>query len=100
MDAEQYGEEAGLKDMNNISNINPAVFAKRKRANKIGLTLSMGAMGLGMIFLLWILSVLVFKGFQLWMSPYSRKAHRHPALKAAAWRMPLLGVYCWWVAVR
>lgn len=49
--------------MNNISNINPAIFAKRKRANKIGLTLSMGAMGLGMIFLLWILSVLVFKGF-------------------------------------
>ena len=49
--------------MNNISNINAAIFAKRKRANKIGLTLSMGAMGLGMIFLLWILSVLVFKGF-------------------------------------
>jgi phosphate transport system permease protein len=49
--------------MNTISNINPAIFAKRKRANKIGLTLSMGAMGLGMIFLLWILSVLVFKGF-------------------------------------
>ena len=38
--------------MNNISNINPAIFAKRKRTNKIGLTLSMGAMGLGMIFLL------------------------------------------------
>ena len=49
--------------MNTISNINPAIFAKRKRANKIGLTLSMGAMGLGMVFLLWILSVLVFKGF-------------------------------------
>ena len=49
--------------MNNMSNINPAIFAKRKRANKIGLTLSMGAMGLGMVFLLWILSVLVFKGF-------------------------------------
>ncbi len=49
--------------MNTNSNINPAIFAKRKRANKIGLTLSMCAMGLGMIFLLWILSVLVFKGF-------------------------------------
>jgi phosphate transport system permease protein len=49
--------------MNNTSNINKALFAKRKRDNKIGLTLSMGAMVLGMIFLLWILSVLVFKGF-------------------------------------
>ena len=37
--------------MNNISNIDPAVFARRKRTNKIGLALSMGAMGLGMIFL-------------------------------------------------
>ena len=45
------------------TNINPEVFARRKRANKIGLALSMGAMGLGMIFLFWILSVLVIKGF-------------------------------------
>ncbi len=49
--------------MNNISNIDQAIFAKRKRANKIGLALSTGAMALGMIFLLWILSVLIFKGF-------------------------------------
>jgi phosphate transport system permease protein len=49
--------------MNNTSNINPAIFAKRKRANKIGLTLSMGAMLLGMVFLFWILGVLLFKGF-------------------------------------
>ena len=49
--------------MNNISNIDQAIFARRKRANKIGLMLSTGAMALGMIFLLWILSVLVFKGF-------------------------------------
>ena len=49
--------------MNGTSNINPEVFARRKRANKIGLTLSMCAMGVGMIFLLWILSVLVIKGF-------------------------------------
>ena len=62
MDAEQYGEEAGLEIMNKATNINPEVFARRKRANKIGLTLSMGAMTLGMIFLLWILSVLLFKG--------------------------------------
>lgn len=63
MDVDQYGEEAGLKNMNNISNINQSLFAKRKRANKIGLSLSMGAMLLGMIFLFWILGVLLFKGF-------------------------------------
>jgi len=63
MDAQQYGEEAGLKNMSNFSNIDLSLFAKRKRANKIGLTLSIGAMVIGMIFLLWILSVLLFKGF-------------------------------------
>ena len=62
MDAEQHGEKAGIENMNNTSNINQSIFAKRKRANKIGLTLSMGAMVLGMIFLFWILSVLLFKG--------------------------------------
>lgn len=49
--------------MNNTSNINKEIFAKRKRVNKIGLSLSMTAMALGMIFLLWILSILVIKGF-------------------------------------
>ena len=63
MDVKQYGEETGLEIMNSTSNINPDVFARRKRANKLGLTLSMTAMGIGMVFLLWILSVLVIKGF-------------------------------------
>ena len=63
MDAEQYGEEAGPEIMNKATNINPEIFARRKRANKIGLTLSMAAMVLGMVFLFWILSVLVIKGF-------------------------------------
>jgi phosphate transport system permease protein len=63
VDVEQYGEEAGTEIMNQASNINPEVFARRKRANKIGLTLSMSAMVLGMIFLFWILSVLLIKGF-------------------------------------
>lgn len=49
--------------MNTATNINPQVFARRKRANRTGLTLSMCAMGLGMVFLFWILSVLVIKGF-------------------------------------
>lgn len=63
MDVDEYGEKARIKDMNNSSNINPAVFAKRKRANKIGLALSTSAMAIGMLFLLWILSVLFLKGF-------------------------------------
>lgn len=41
----------------------PAIYARRKRANFIGLVLSMSAMALGLIFLLWILSILMFKGF-------------------------------------
>jgi phosphate transport system permease protein len=49
--------------MSNFSNINSAIFAKRKRANKIGLVLSTAAMVLGMTFLLWILSILFIKGF-------------------------------------
>ncbi len=49
--------------MSQIANIDQAVFARRKRTNKIGLILSMFAMSLGMIFLLWILSVLFIKGF-------------------------------------
>lgn len=48
--------------MKNNANMNPAIYAKRKRANWIGMTLSMGAMVLGMIFLLWILSILFIKG--------------------------------------
>ena len=63
MDAKQYGEKTGVKNMNKTTNIDPALFSKRKRANKIGLTLSMSAMVLGMIFLLWILGVLFYKGF-------------------------------------
>lgn len=42
---------------------NPVLYAKRKRSNFIGLALSMAAMVLGMVFLLWILSILFYKGF-------------------------------------
>ena len=49
--------------MSQIVNIDQAVFAKRKRTNKIGLILSSFAMVLGMVFLIWILSVLFIKGF-------------------------------------
>ncbi|MCE7505858.1 phosphate ABC transporter permease PstA [Polynucleobacter sp. IMCC30063] len=49
--------------MNQVNHINQAVFAVRKRTNAIGLFLSMAAMTLGMLFLLWILSILFIKGF-------------------------------------
>lgn len=63
MDVGQYGEKTGVENMRGLSNINPAIFTKRKRTNKIGLVLSTGAMVLGMAFLLWILSILFIKGF-------------------------------------
>jgi len=40
-----------------------ALFNKRKRVNAIGLSLSLIAMSIGMVFLFWILSVLLYKGF-------------------------------------
>jgi phosphate transport system permease protein len=46
-----------------MNNVNQALYGKRKRSNFIGLTLSMISMGLGMIFLLWILMILFYKGF-------------------------------------
>ena len=49
--------------MNQATHINQVVFAVRKRTNAIVLFLSMAAMTLGMLFLLWILSILFIKGF-------------------------------------
>jgi len=46
-----------------MNNVNQAIYSKRKRSNFIGLALSMVSMTLGMIFLLWILSILFYKGF-------------------------------------
>jgi phosphate transport system permease protein len=46
-----------------MNNVNQELYAKRKRSNFIGLSLSMVSMTLGMIFLLWILSILFYKGF-------------------------------------
>ena len=44
-------------------NMDPSIYARRKRANFIGLVLSMSAMVIGVVFLLWILAILMFKGF-------------------------------------
>ena len=40
-----------------------AIYRRRKRVNRIGLTLSMAAMALGLVVLLWILAVLFKNGF-------------------------------------
>ncbi|MBU3606959.1 phosphate ABC transporter permease PstA [Polynucleobacter nymphae] len=49
--------------MSSNINLDMSVFARRKRVNKIGLTLSMIAMAIGMAGLIWILSILFIKGF-------------------------------------
>ena len=49
--------------MMNDVNFNRSIYSRRKRSNWIGLSLSMCAMTVGMVFLLWILSVLFIKGF-------------------------------------
>ena len=49
--------------MRTKSNMDPSIYAKRKRSNLIGLALSMSAMAIGLVFLLWILAILLFKGF-------------------------------------
>lgn len=57
------GSTHPVSKMNTQESINMSIYAKRKRTNLIGLFLSMSAMTLGLAFLLWILSVLFFKGF-------------------------------------
>lgn len=57
------GSTNPVRKMNTQESINMSIYAKRKRTNLIGLFLSMTAMTLGLAFLLWILSVLFFKGF-------------------------------------
>ena len=63
MDVSAHGRKTRAEIMNQATHINQAVFAVRKRTNAIGLFLSMVAMTLGMLFLLWILSILFIKGF-------------------------------------
>jgi len=49
--------------MTTRTNMDPSIYAQRKRANFFGLVLSMSAMAIGLIFLLWILLILTVKGF-------------------------------------
>lgn len=63
--------------MNVSSNMDLSIYARRKRANFIGLVLSMSAMIIGLAFLLWILSILMFKGFSA--LSFSMLTHSTPA---------------------
>jgi phosphate transport system permease protein len=51
--------------MNNtqLSNHNSGLFRRRKLSNTIGLSLSISAMAVGMLLLIWILALLFYKGF-------------------------------------
>jgi phosphate transport system permease protein len=49
--------------MSTKTNMDPSIYARRKRANLFGLVLSMSAMVIGLVLLLWILAILMFKGF-------------------------------------
>jgi phosphate transport system permease protein len=54
-----------------------SIYARRKRSNFIGMVLSMSAMIIGLAFLLWILSILMFKGFSA--LSFSMLTHSTPA---------------------
>jgi phosphate transport system permease protein len=49
--------------MSEAMKLKESLIAKRKRTNFVALILSMSAMTIGMVFLLWILSILFIKGF-------------------------------------
>ena len=63
--------------MNASTNMDLSIYARRKRSNFIGMVLSMSAMIIGLAFLLWILSILMFKGFSA--LSFSMLTHSTPA---------------------
>ena len=63
--------------MNASTNMDLSIYARRKRANFIGMVLSMSAMIIGLAFLLWILSILMFNGFSA--LSFSMLTHSTPA---------------------
>ena len=63
--------------MNASTNMDLSIYARRKRANFIGILLSMSAMIIGLAFLFWILSILMFKGFSA--LSFSMLTHSTPA---------------------
>jgi phosphate transport system permease protein len=61
--AADYPSQLNTPKMQTQESINMSLYASRKRTNLIGLFLSMSAMTIGLVFLLWILAILFFKGF-------------------------------------
>ena len=61
--ATDYPSQLNTPKMQTQESINMSLYASRKRTNLIGLLLSMSAMTIGLVFLLWILAILFFKGF-------------------------------------
>jgi len=61
--ATDYPSQLNSTNMQAQETINMSLYASRKRTNLIGLFLSMSAMTIGLVFLLWILAILFFKGF-------------------------------------
>jgi phosphate transport system permease protein len=61
--ATDYPLQLNTPKMQTQESINMSLYASRKRTNLIGLFLSMSAMTIGFVFLLWILAILFFKGF-------------------------------------
>jgi phosphate transport system permease protein len=61
--ATDFPSQLNTPKMQTQESINMSLYASRKRTNLIGLFLSMSAMTIGLVFLLWILAILFFKGF-------------------------------------
>jgi phosphate transport system permease protein len=77
MDVDSRRNSERHEVMNASSNMDLSIYARRKRANFIGMVLSMSAMIIGLAFLLWILSILMFKGFSA--LSFSMLTHSTPA---------------------
>jgi phosphate transport system permease protein len=77
MDVDSRRNSERHEVMNASINMDLSIYARRKRANFIGMLLSMSAMIIGLAFLLWILSILMFKGFSA--LSFSMLTHSTPA---------------------
>jgi phosphate transport system permease protein len=77
MDVDSRRNSERHEVMNASTKMDLSIYARRKRANFIGMVLSMSAMIIGLAFLLWILSILMFKGFSA--LSFSMLTHSTPA---------------------
>jgi len=68
-----------------------ALFNKRKRVNAIGLSLSLFAMSIGMFFLIWILSILLYKGFSALSLSFFLESTPAPGTDGGGLANPIVG---------